>query len=157
MHLVDVSQHPIERFTARGLVTGGKEYTFDDVVFATGFDAMTGSLLRMDIRGKGGVSLNEKWAAGPLTYLGLMVAGFPNLFTMTGPGSPSVLANMVTGVEQHAEYIRDVIAWLRKRERGRGRSAHRRGARLGADGERPLAAHALSALQFLVSRRQRAR
>jgi cation diffusion facilitator CzcD-associated flavoprotein CzcO len=113
VHLVDVSGQPIERFTAKGLVTGGQEYAFDDVVFATGFDAMTGSLLRIDIRGRGGVSLNQKWAAGPLTYLGLMVAGFPNLFTMTGPGSPSVLANMVTGVEQHAEYIRDVIGWLR--------------------------------------------
>lgn len=116
IHLVDVSRHPIERFTARGLVTGGVEYTFDDVVFATGFDAMTGSLLRMDIRGKNGVSLNEKWAAGPLTYLGLMIAGFPNLFTMTGPGSPSVLANMVTGVEQHAEYIRDLIVWARNED-----------------------------------------
>lgn len=116
--LVDVSQSPIERFTARGLVTGGKEYTFDDVVFATGFDAMTGSLLRMDIRGKSGLSLTQKWAAGPLTYLGLMIEGFPNLFTMTGPGSPSVLANMVTGVEQHAEYIRDLIVFMRNKNAG---------------------------------------
>ena len=114
VQLVDISQQPIERLTKTGLVTGGKAYTFDDIVFATGFDAMTGSLLRMDIRGKGGRSLNDKWAAGPLTYLGLMIEGFPNLFTMTGPGSPSVLANMVTGVEQHAEYIRDLIQWIRK-------------------------------------------
>jgi cation diffusion facilitator CzcD-associated flavoprotein CzcO len=114
VHLVDVSQQPIEGFTANGLVTGRREYTFDDVIFATGFDAMTGTLLRMDIRGNGGQSLKEKWAAGPLTYLGLMAAGFPNLFMMTGPGSPSVLANMVTGVEQHAEYIRDILAWIRR-------------------------------------------
>jgi cyclohexanone monooxygenase len=114
VRLVDVSEHAIERFTETGLVTGGTEYAFDDVVFATGFDAMTGSLLRIDVRGKGGLSLAEKWAAGPLTYLGLMIAGFPNLFTMTGPGSPSVLANMVTGVEHHAEFIRDTICWLRK-------------------------------------------
>jgi cyclohexanone monooxygenase len=114
VRLVDVSEHAIERFTEKGLVTGGTEYAFDDVVFATGFDAMTGALLRIDVRGKGGLSLAEKWAAGPLTYLGLMIAGFPNLFTMTGPGSPSVLANMVTGVEHHAEFIRDTICWLRK-------------------------------------------
>ncbi len=113
VRLVDVSKHPIELFNATGLVTGGREFEFDDVVFATGFDAMTGSLLRMDIQGENGLSLNEKWASGPRTYLGLMTAGFPNLFTMTGPGSPSVLANMVTGVEQHAEYIADMIRWLR--------------------------------------------
>ena len=86
VHLVDVSNHPIESFTSSGLVTGGRTYEFDDVVFATGFDAMTGTLLRMDIRGQDGLSLNEKWAAGPRTYLGLMTAGFPNLFTMTGTG-----------------------------------------------------------------------
>ena len=113
VRLVDVSAHPIERFTATGLVTGGTEHALDDVVFATGFDAVTGALLRIDIRGRDDLSLADKWAAGPLTYLGLMVAGFPNLFTMTGPGSPSVLANLVTGVEQHAEFIRDLIAWLR--------------------------------------------
>ncbi|MFM8354010.1 MAG: flavin-containing monooxygenase, partial [Gammaproteobacteria bacterium] len=114
VHLVDISQQPIERFTPAGLVTGGKAHAFDDVIFATGFDAMTGTLLRMDIRGTCGQTLHDKWAAGPLTYLGLMTAGFPNLFMMTGPGSPSVLANMVTGVEQHAEYIRDMIAWIRR-------------------------------------------
>ncbi len=112
VHLVDVSKQPIERFTATGLVTGGTEYPFDDVVFATGFDAMTGALLNIDITGENGLSLEQKWAAGPRTYLGLMTAGFPNLFTMTGPGSPSVLANMVTGVEHHAEYILDMVRWL---------------------------------------------
>ncbi len=107
--LVDVSQLPIERLTPRGLVTGGREYEFDAIVFATGFDAMTGALLGIDIRGKAGLPLREKWSAGPRTYLGLMTAGFPNLFTITGPGSPSVLANMITGVEQHADYIANMI------------------------------------------------
>ncbi len=114
--LVDVSERPIERLTARGIVTGGREYQFDSIVFATGFDAMTGSLLRCDIRGEGGLKLSDKWASGPRTYLGLMTAGFPNLFMMTGPGSPSVLANMITGVEQHADYIARFID--RSRQRG---------------------------------------
>ena len=112
VHLVDVSEHPIERLTQQGLVTNGREYGFDSIVFATGFDAMTGALLRCSITGQGGLSLNEKWSAGPRTYLGLMTEGFPNLFMMTGPGSPSVLANMITGVEHHAEFIARFIAWL---------------------------------------------
>ena len=111
--LVDVSQHPIERLTETGLETGGKRYEFDTIVFATGFDAMTGALLRMDIRGRDGLPLGDKWAAGPRTYLGLSTAGFPNLFMITGPGSPSVLANMITGVEQHADYIVGMLDWMR--------------------------------------------
>ncbi len=109
--LVDVSEHPIERLTPSGLVTNGNEYKFDAIVFATGFDAMTGTLLAMDIKGQGGRRLTDKWSAGPRTYLGLMTVGFPNLFMMTGPGSPSVLANMITGVEQHADYIDAMLAW----------------------------------------------
>ena len=111
VHLVDVSQQAIERIVPEGLVTGGKTYEVDDIVYATGFDAMTGTLLNMDIRGRGGLTLKEKWAAGPRTYLGLMTAGFPNLFLVTGPGSPSVLANMITGVEQHGDFIAELISW----------------------------------------------
>ena len=114
--LVDVSQNPIEQLDATGLITGGKHYEFDSIVFATGFDAMTGSLLRMNITGEHGLPLRTKWSAGPRTYLGLMTAGFPNLFMMTGPGSPSVLANMITGVEQHAEFIAGLIDWARERK-----------------------------------------
>lgn len=114
--LVDVGQQPIERLTERGLVTGGQEYAFDALVFATGFDAMTGSLLRADISGRGGVNLREKWSAGPRTFLGLMTAGFPNLFMMTGPGSPSVLSNMITSVEHHAEFIAGLLDWARTRD-----------------------------------------
>ena len=117
--LVDVSTMPIERITARGVVTNGQEYAFDSMVFATGFDAMTGALLRTDIRGEHNLTLNEKWSAGPRTYLGLMTAGFPNLFMMTGPGSPSVLANMITGVEQHAEFIAGCIGWADRRANAR--------------------------------------
>jgi cyclohexanone monooxygenase len=113
VHLVDVSRHPIERLTPRGLVTGGKEYELDVIVFATGYDAMTGSLARIDIRGRRGARLRDAWSAGPRTYLGLGVAGFPNLFTVTGPGSPSVLANMIVAIEQHVDWITDCLAYLR--------------------------------------------
>jgi cation diffusion facilitator CzcD-associated flavoprotein CzcO len=111
--LVDVRAAPIERITPAGLRTAHAEYPLDIIVFATGFDAMTGPLLRMDIRGRAGLSLREAWAAGPRTYLGLQVAGFPNLFTITGPGSPSVLTNMPVAIEQHVEWITDCIAHMR--------------------------------------------
>ncbi|WP_281019373.1 MULTISPECIES: NAD(P)/FAD-dependent oxidoreductase [unclassified Minwuia] len=112
VHLVDISGSPIEALTESGLRTGGEEYAFDCIVFATGFDAMTGSLLRVDIRGSEGRPLAEKWQEGPKTYLGLMTAGFPNMFMVTGPGSPSVLTNMLPSVEQHAEFIADCIAHI---------------------------------------------
>jgi len=107
--LVDVSATPIERLTETGVQVDGVVHDVDAIVFATGFDAMTGALNRIDIRGRGGVPLTEKWAAGPLTYLGLQVNGFPNLFTITGPGSPSVLANMIVAIEQHVEWITDLL------------------------------------------------
>ena len=113
---MDVSQAPIEEITPIGLRTGGREYALDCIVFATGFDAMTGTLLRIDIRGRGGVSLKEKWHAGPRTYLGLGIAGFPNLFTISGPGSPSVLTNMLVSIEQHADWIAECIAYMRTHE-----------------------------------------
>ena len=113
VRLVDVSGAPIEKFTPRGLVAGGREYALDSVIFATGFDAMTGTLLRIDIRGRAGKTLGDKWHAGPLTYLGLGVPGFPNLFIVAGPGSPSVLTNMVVSIEQHVDWIADCIGFLR--------------------------------------------
>ena len=119
VRLVDISESGIERITPQGLVAGGHAYEFDTLVFATGFDAMTGTLLRMDIRGRGGLTLDEKWQAGPLNYLGLMVAGFPNLFTITGPGSPSVLTNMIVSIEQHVRWIGDCLAWMREQGRQR--------------------------------------
>ena len=111
--LVDVRSEPIERITPRGIRTRNDEYPLDIIVFATGFDGMTGSLLRMDIRGRDGLSLAKEWAAGPRNYLGLQVAGFPNLFMVTGPGSPSVLCNMPVAIEQHVEWITDCIAHMR--------------------------------------------
>jgi len=110
--LVDVAAAPIEAVTEHGLRTTEADYPLDDLVFATGFDAMTGALSRIDIRGRDGVALREKWAAGPRTYLGLSTAGFPNLFIITGPGSPSVLSNMVPSIEQHANWIAACIAYL---------------------------------------------
>jgi len=83
---------------------------------ATGFDAMTGSVAKIDIRGRNGQTLNQKWAEGPKTFLGLMSAGFPNLFIITGPGSPSVLSNMIVSIEQHVDWITDCIAYMRDRD-----------------------------------------
>ncbi len=114
--LVDVRAAPIEAITPSGLQTrDGREYALDIIVFATGFDAMTGPLLRMNIAGRDGRTLAEAWHAGPRNYLGLQIAGFPNLFTITGPGSPSVLCNMPVAIEQHVEWITDCIAYLRER------------------------------------------
>jgi cyclohexanone monooxygenase len=111
--LVNVRTSPIEEITPTGLRTRDAEYPLDAIVFATGFDAMTGALFKIDIRGTDGQALKEKWAAGPRTYLGLMTAGFPNLFTITGPGSPSVLSNMTVSIEQHVEWIADCLRYLR--------------------------------------------
>jgi cyclohexanone monooxygenase len=110
--LVDVRAAPIEAITPHGVRTRGGEYAVDALVFATGFDAMTGALLDMDIRGRGGRPLREVWAGGPRTYLGIAVAGFPNLFTITGPGSPSVLSNMIVSIEQHVDWIADCLIFL---------------------------------------------
>jgi len=110
--LVDLRSEPIERITERGVRTSAREYPLDALIYAMGFDAMTGTLAKLDIRGRGGLTLRDKWAHGPVTYLGLMIAGFPNLFTVTGPGSPSVLTNMVMSIEQHIEWIADAIQWL---------------------------------------------
>jgi hypothetical protein len=112
--LIDVSGEPIEAITPAGIRAKDQEYAVDAIVFATGFDAMTGALLKIDIRGTGGQALKEKWREGPKTYLGLGIAGFPNLFTITGPGSPSVLTNMLPSIEQHVEWVADCIGYLRE-------------------------------------------
>jgi cyclohexanone monooxygenase len=113
VRLVDLRETPIERITPTGIETTAEHHEVDAIVFATGFDAMTGALLRVDIRGRGGLPLQEAWSAGPRTYLGLGVHGFPNLFTITGPGSPSVLTNMLTSIQQHVEWIADCMVHLR--------------------------------------------
>lgn len=111
VELVDLRRTPIEKIDSRGIQTSDGHHALDIIVFATGFDAMTGSLLRMDITGRQ-QSLAEAWAAGPTNYLGLQIAGFPNLFTITGPGSPSVLSNMPVSIEQHVEWITDCIDYV---------------------------------------------
>ncbi|HZZ47829.1 MAG TPA: NAD(P)/FAD-dependent oxidoreductase [Pseudonocardia sp.] len=111
--LVDVKAEPIQEATATGLRTSAREYPLDALVFATGFDALTGPLLRMGIRGVDGVELASRWAEGPRGFLGLQIAEFPNLFTITGPGSPSVLTNMPTAIEQHVEWIASCLSHLR--------------------------------------------
>ena len=111
--LVDVSENPIERFTESGLVSNGVEYKADATVFATGFAAMTGSFDKINIAGRNGQTLRDKWSAGPRTYLGLSTVGFPNFFMITGPGSPSVLANMIPSIEQHVDWMTDCISHMR--------------------------------------------
>jgi cyclohexanone monooxygenase len=116
--LLDVRNSPIEEITETGVRVGdtdrGDEYEVDTIVFATGFDAMTGTLFKMGITGRGGLPLTEKWAEGPRTFLGLATHGFPNMFTITGPQSPSVLSNMVVSIEQHVDWIADCLRYLRQ-------------------------------------------
>ena len=110
--LVDVSQHAIDAITPDGLTTHGMEYHFDALVLATGFDAITGTHTRLDLRGKGGLTIQEKWRAGPLNYLGLMVAGFPNMFNIAGAGSTSAFTNVIVSIEHHVDWIADCISYL---------------------------------------------
>ena len=115
VELVDIRHSPIQEITPTGIRTEDEEFEFDMIVFATGYDAMTGTLLKIDIRGRAGLSLRDKWSDGPKTYLGLQVAGFPNMFMITGPGSPSVLSNMTMSIDQHVEWIGDFIDYMRER------------------------------------------
>jgi cation diffusion facilitator CzcD-associated flavoprotein CzcO len=117
--LVDIKSAPIEAITPTGLRTKDAEYELDVIVFATGFDAMTGSLLKIDIQGADGLRLADAWADGPRTFLGLQVAGFPNFFTITGPGSPSVLVNMPVAIEHHVDWIADCIEYMQSQGKTR--------------------------------------
>lgn len=114
VRLVDLRRHAISTITETGVDLVDESLEFDAIVFATGFDAMTGAMVNVDITGRDGVTLKDEWAGGPMTYLGLMVAGFPNLYMITGPGSPSVLANMAVAIEQHVEWVTDCLADLRR-------------------------------------------
>jgi cyclohexanone monooxygenase len=110
--LVDVGRDPVERFTSHGLRSGGREHRFDTLVLATGFDAFTGPMTRIDLRGRGGVHIGAKWRGGPLNYLGLTVAGFPNLFNLVGPGSTSAFTSVIVAIEHHVDWIAQCIGWL---------------------------------------------
>ena len=116
VELVDIRHSPIKEITPNGIRTEDQDFEFDMIVFATGFDAMTGTYFKMDIRGKNDLSLKDKWSEGPKTYLGLQAAGFPNLFMITGPGSPSVLSNMPVSIEQHIDWIADFLQYTRERD-----------------------------------------
>ena len=116
MELVDIKEHPIVEFTANGIRTKAGEYPLDMIIFATGFDVFTGSILAPAIIGRGGVTLREKWSDGPANYLGLSTTGFPNLFIMVGPGSPSLLSNVLVSTEDHADFIRDMITDMNARD-----------------------------------------
>ena len=113
VHLVDVSGAGIERITPGGVVVAGVEYAVDTIVLATGFDALTGAVMRVDLVGRDGRSIRDAWSAGPVNLLGLAVPDFPNLFVLTGPGSPSVLTNMIVSIEEHVEWIAEALVHLR--------------------------------------------
>ena len=113
--LVDLRRSPITAITRTGLRTGDRSYPLDVLVFATGFDAMTGPLLGIKVRGRGRAAIADRWQAGPRTYLGLGIAGFPNLFSVAGPGSPSVLCNMMVAIEQHVDWIAECLSYLSRR------------------------------------------
>ena len=110
--LIDLREDPIERINESGVCTAGGQHDVDVLIYATGFDAMTGAINNVSITGRSGTKLKEKWENGPRSYLGLQIAGFPNLFTVTGPGSPSVLSNMLVSIEQHCDWITDCIHHL---------------------------------------------
>ena len=113
VHLIDSRRTPIVEVVPRGIRTADAEYQLDVIIFAIGFDAMTGPFLDLDLRGRAGVTLRDRWAHG--TYLGLTVSGFPNMFLVTGPGSPGVLSNMVVSIEQHVDWLTECIAHMRGR------------------------------------------
>lgn len=110
--LVDLKAEPIQEIIPTGVTTSAQHYDLDCLIFATGFDAMTGALLATDIQGRRHLTLREKWSAGPRTYLGLQTVGFPNMFMITGPGSPSVLSNMLVSIEQHVDWIMDCLQYM---------------------------------------------
>lgn len=111
--LVDLLKNPITQMTANGLIAGSTEHEFDLVVFATGFEAVTGPLVHIDITGKNGQKLKNVWEDGPYSYLGLATPGFPNMFTVAGPGGPGLISNVPPTLEQHVEWVSGCINYLR--------------------------------------------
>jgi len=123
VRLVDLRETPIERITPAGIETRAAAYDFDMIVYATGFDAITGAFDRIDIRGRGGQALRDKWAKGPRTYLGLQIAGFPNLFTLIGPHSAALFCNMTRCIEQNVDFVTGLLTHARGRGRARVEAA----------------------------------
>ena len=131
VELVNLREEPIEKITADAVDTASRHFELDALVFATGFDAVTGALLAVDIRGRDGATLKDAWSEGPQTYLGLTVAGFPNLFTITGPGSPSVIGNVITNCEYHVDWIAECLTHMRQHNLAHDRARRRGPDRLG--------------------------
>ena len=156
VELVDINAEPIVEITETGITAGDTHHDVDVIVYATGFDAMTGSFNRIDIRGRDGQRLKDKWEAGPRTYLGLTSAGFPNLFMITGPGSPSVLSNMPISIEQHVEMISGIVSHL-DRHQLELIEAEVEAGRLGRTRQRGGGADHVHARQLVVSRGQHPR
>ena len=156
VRLVDIRTNPIRHITNRGIDTVDESFEFDAIVFATGFDALTGAITAVDIVGRDGLALKDKWSTGPSTYLGLSTVGFPNLFLLTGPGSPSVLSNMVVSIEQHVDWVADCLAepspaWARRHR------THRTGGNRLDAARRGLRCHnPLSHCELVVHGRERA-
>ena len=115
VELVDLAEAPIGGITPRGVLAGGREHALDSLVLATGFDAVTGTLMRLSLRGRDGLRIQDKWQSGPLNYLGLATAGFPNLFNIAGAGSTAAFTSVILSIEQHVDWIADCIAWLDRR------------------------------------------
>jgi cyclohexanone monooxygenase len=111
VELADIKESPIVEFTPDGIRTTAKHHDLDIVIFATGFDVFTGSLFKTEIVGRGGVTLREKWADGPTTHLGVAVAGFPNMLIVAGPGSPSLLSNVLLSIEQHIDWFDKLLRY----------------------------------------------
>ena len=115
--LIDLNREPLDEFITNGLSTDKSIYDLDVIILATGFDAMTGTLFNIDIQGRNNIKLKDKWAEGPKTYLGLSIESFPNLFTISGPGSPSVLTNMIVSIEQHVNWIFDCLKFMKNNKK----------------------------------------
>jgi cyclohexanone monooxygenase len=112
VELADLREFPIQEFTPKGIRTADKEHGFDIVIFATGFDAFTGSILKPRIEGRDGLTLKDKWSEGPITQLGVGVAGFPNMLIVVGPGSPSLLSNVMVSIEEQIDWLAELVAYM---------------------------------------------
>ncbi len=130
VRLVDIRETPIERITPAGIKTSDAEHELDMIIYATGFDAITGAFDRIDVRGLGGRRLRETWAEGPRTYLGLQIVGFPNLFTLVGPHNAATFCNIPRCIEQNVDWVTALIAHMREKGLARVEAMHDTGRRM---------------------------
>ena len=154
VRLVNLQSQPLVSVTETGIDTAGESFEFDAIVFATGFDAITGAVAAVDIVGRDGLALKDKWSQGPSTYLGLTAQGFPNLFFIAGPNSPSVLSNMAVSIEQHVDFVADALTYLRAHGLRPDRAHRGGGGRLDAACGRCRIDNAFPTGEFVVCGRQ---